>query len=660
MRRGRVAGLLVLTFLLAAGFSCSQTPPSEHAAPKEPPLPAALGVPDLMAAKPLALTATPMPSPGNGVPLDLGAVAYLTPDHAFGAGLTGEIHRTADGGKTWTEVYRQEGTRYNRLLFADDQTGWAFGSRGCRATGEDCLEAVISRTLDGGLHWETYAANGFPTASVPRAWHMQIVVLSEEVAWAASPGQPLLRTADGGQTWHEVPLPAGLTPGGGIAFISPTQGYVSASGGPVPAAKYTAADQMVLATEDGGSSWRSIFHGAVPIRAIQFFDGQRGLLGGGYGHWREGHVSRILYATDDGGKTWRERSRSEEYKDASAITGMHFSDPDHGWIEQEVGPMLYTRDGGQSWGGASEGRFGRRPAVLGEQVWLPWGGRGHAYIVHTADGGKTWSLLHQRTAAVPGRIQFVTPQTGFIGTDVGWLKSTDGGENWAYAGEAGRAPFPFFASEQVLFRYRRTQGLTGDLERSEDGGRTWIRVLGEVDGPSISFVSPTMGYLTSRNWTSGPGAPYPDYLLKTVDGGLTWQRLATAAPVGAQVAFADEQNGAIASSYPDWKLLVTGDSGQTWLSLDLPKLWIRSISYTRGGHLWLAVVEEGDARRGLLLHSADRGATWESFTVEGAGESLNQVHFVTPTDGWLLASVGQEPVLARTRDGGRTWTQVWP
>ena len=261
---------------------------------------------------------------------------------------------------------------------------------------------------------------------------------------------------------------------------------------------------------------------------------------------------------------------------------------------------------------------------------------------------------------MPGAIQFVTAQTGFVGTEVGWLKSTDGGENWSYAGDAGRMPYPVFASEQVLFRYQRNRGLTGDLERSVDGGRTWKTVTSGVDGPSISFVSPNTGYLTCRNWNSGPGAPYPDYLMKTVDGGLTWQRLATSAPVGSQVAFADEQNGAMASGYPDWKLMVTGDGAQTWLSVDLPKIWIRSISYTKGGHLWLAVVEDEGARRGLLLHSTDRGATWESFSVDGAGESLHQVHFVTPSDGWLLAYVGQEPLLARTTDGGKTWTQVWP
>ncbi|HYF77217.1 MAG TPA: hypothetical protein VD973_08805, partial [Symbiobacteriaceae bacterium] len=584
MRKGQMAGLLVLAVLLASGFGCSQPTPPEQPKPEEPALPAALGVPDLAGARPLALTRTPMPSPGNGVPLDVRAVAYLTPDRAFGAGWTGQIHRTADGGETWTEIYRQEEVMYDRLLIAGNQTGWAFGSRGCRATGEDCLEAVISRTLDGGVHWETHAAKGFPTASASSAWQMHVVLLSADEAWAASPGGPLLRTADGGRTWQEVPLPAGLTPAGGIAFTSPAKGYVSASGGQVAAGKYMVSEQVVLATEDGGRSWRRIFGGSVPIRAIQFLDGQHGLLGGGFSHWRVGPVSRILYATDDGGLTWRELTRSEDYNAASAITGLHFANPGHGWIEQESGPLLYTRDAGQSWGGASEGRYGRRPAVLGERLWLPWGGEGHAYIVHTDDGGKTWSILHQRAAAVPGTIQFVTPQTGFIGTDVGWLKSTDGGESWSYAGVADRAPYPVFASEQVQFRYQRNRGLTGDLERSDDGGRTWKTVMGGVDGPSISFVSPTVGYLTSRNWTSGPAAPYPDYLMKSVDGGLTWQRLAASAPVISKVAFADEQNGAMAGGYPDGRLMVTGDGGETWLSAALPKLWIRSIGYTKGGH----------------------------------------------------------------------------
>jgi photosystem II stability/assembly factor-like uncharacterized protein len=651
---------MVLFVLLAAGAGCTKVSQSEQAVPKEPPLPAALGVPDLMQAKPLALTRVPAPPPGNGVPLNLWAVAFLTPDRGFGAGADGLIHRTDDGGETWAEVYRAEGVRYDRLKFAGDQVGWAFGTRACSTGAENCREAVISRTLDGGLHWETHPTQGFLSDSGPRAWDKQIIALSGEVAWAAAPGQPLLHTEDGGRTWQAVTLPGGLTPNGAIAFLTPTQGYVGAYGGEVGQGTYVAPDQAVLATDDGGRSWRRIYRGTVPISAIQFFDAQRGLLGGGFGHWKMGPISRVLYATDDGGKTWHERSRAEDFNTASPIVGLHFADTDHGWIEQQLGPLLYTRDGGRAWGGASEGRFGRWPAVLGEQLWLRWGGEGHVYVIHTADGGKTWSFLHQRAAAVPSSIQFVTPETGFIGTEVGWLKTTDGGETWALSGDAGRAPFPVFATEQVMFRYANNRGLTGDLERSADGGRTWSAVLSGVDMPSLSFVTPTTGYLTSRNWTSGPGAPYPDYLMKTVDGGLTWQRLDTAAPMGSVVAFADEQNGAIAGGFPDRKLMVTADGGRTWLAVDLPKLWIRSLSYTKGGHLWLAAVEEEGARRGLLLHSADRGATWESFTVEGAGENLTRVHFATPADGWLLAWIGQEPVLARTRDGGKAWTQVWP
>lgn len=64
---------------------------------------------------------------------------------------------------------------------------------------------------------------------------------------------------------------------------APAQGYVSAFNDQVPTGNYTVSNQVVLATEDGGLSWRTIFQGAVPIRAIQFFDEQHGLLGGGHG-----------------------------------------------------------------------------------------------------------------------------------------------------------------------------------------------------------------------------------------------------------------------------------------------------------------------------------------------------------------------------------------
>mgnify|MGYP001341837334 CR=1 FL=1 len=74
------------------------------------------------------------------------------------------------------------------------------------------------------------------------------------------------------------------------------------------------------------------------------------------------------------------------------------------------------------------------------------------------------------------------------------------------------------------------------------------------------------------------------------------------------------------------------------------------------GILWLKRNLAIKGRR--LQHIADA-------KVKGAGEGVNQVHFTSPTDGWLVARLGKgpgdaEPVLARTRDGGKTWESVWP
>lgn len=662
MSRRLPALLLSLALTAALTGACSKQP-AVPAIP-EPPLPTALGAPDLTQAKPLVLTRTAPPGPTpDGPPLDIGAVAFLSAERGFGAGFHGAIYATDDGGRRWRRLHQQEGVRFYRLHFAGEQVGWAIGYEGCGKDGEACGGPVVLRTTDGGQNWQATAASGLPAADQTSVWEMQFAVLSADLAYAAAMegDLPLLRTVDGGRTWNPVPLPDGVRPDGGLFFLTAGQGWVSGSRGE--------REHVVLATADGGQSWRSIYDGLVPIRSIQFIDEKRGFLGGGFDHWRVGPVSQVLLATEDGGVSWHERSRAEQFIERPALVGLHFQDENRGWAEQRFGPLLRTLDGGRTWTHAIADRFALRPAVLGDRLWFRWGELGHGFLMHTPDGGQSWSALYQRGALRPEHIQFSTPQVGWLATPVGIVKSTDGGESWAPTGLTTPTMLfsvPVFASEQVSLRYAEERGRQmGTLERSEDGGRTYSPVLAEVSLPRLSFVSPTTGYLSARNTKQGPGAPYPDLLMKTTDGGRNWAKLPAELPVHSLLSFADDQHGAAAGGgHPVRRLMVTGDGGQNWLSLELPDLWVRSVSYTRGGHLWLAVVEEQGERRGLLLHSPDRGATWEAFEVEGAGEFMVQVHFSSPADGWLLARIADgpenEPVLARTRDGGKSWQQVWP
>lgn len=57
--------------------------------------------------------------------------------------------------------------------------------------------------------------------------------------------------------------------------------------------------------------------------------------------------------------------------------------------------------------------------------------------------------------------------------------------------------------------------------------------------------------------------------------------------------------------------------------------------------------------RGLIAHSADRGATWQQAEVPVQSDLL-AVHFPTSTDGW---AVGHDGVVLHSSDAGKTWTK---
>ncbi len=64
----------------------------------------------------------------------------------------------------------------------------------------------------------------------------------------------------------------------------------------------------------------------------------------------------------------------------------------------------------------------------------------------------------------------------------------------------------------------------------------------------------------------------------------------------------------------------------------------------------------------MLLHSTDGGRHWTVYRSEALVPA--RVHFVTPEDGWLIATVAGVPWsqgrLFVTHDGGQSWQQVWP
>jgi photosystem II stability/assembly factor-like uncharacterized protein len=263
-----------------------------------------------------------------------------------------------------------------------------------------------------------------------------------------------------------------------------------------------------------------------------------------------------------------------------------------------------------------------------------WAVGDYAEILHSSDGGRTW-------AAQPSGM----PSSAWLSC----VKFVDPFRGWASSG----------ASDSVL--------------RTINGGKTWTPVLAgfgqSVD--AIDFVDKLHGWGTNGN--AG--------IVRTTDGGLSWQQLATGYPALSYRAidFVDSKHGWLSalgpSSDPQFQFMVsilrTVDGGQTWQRVyesgGSGNTLISSICFVNSKCGWAVGYHRkniGDYETPFILHTADGGITWTEQSY-GSGPHLDQnldcVDFLNGHEGW---AVGYDfygsgvALLLHTVDGGKTWTQL--
>jgi photosystem II stability/assembly factor-like uncharacterized protein len=280
-----------------------------------------------------------------------------------------------------------------------------------------------------------------------------------------------------------------------------------------------------------------------------------------------------------------------------------------------------------------------------------------------------------------------------LDADAGWALTADrlawtddGGRSWRTITPGGGAGLDLLTA---FFLDRRTGWLVAaDLPnngspveltafRTGDGGATWRRsAMGPVSvqqsedgtGPmNLSFVDAGHGWLrvTSRL----PGQRAEDEtgtLLRTTDGGRTWQRLPDAPTPGA-VRFVDRQRG-----WQSWVggLWETRDGGRTWAAVPTPppvpgddgRLEFAGLPtiFEDGTGFVPVLLNRGDA--GVLAgagfaETRDGGSTWGAprLAPGTAGDSRLPMLAVAGSH-TLLALDGDQRTIASSDDGGRTWT----
>ena len=262
-------------------------------------------------------------------------------------------------------------------------------------------------------------------------------------------------------------------------------------------------------------------------------------------------------------------------------------------------------------------------------------------VAATTDAGANWSVVHPKVVDPD-------PESGFSGrTYLGFADQTHG---W------------------MVLQINKSVGLSsGVMLRTEDGGKTWIRLPAPPIADHFYFVTAKDGWLA--------GGPEGE-LYVTHDAGATWRRVELKSPrqistglspVYDLPTFIDDKRGFLPATYESSTssgtpvvLFRTEDGGKTWQpTLRTPALldthpWAPFPSAVVDGELLTATVSSN--RVNLLRTGRGAEPKTQSAGLPVHAPSADQLSFISPERGWLLAGYW----LLSTSDGGVSWTDVTP
>ncbi|MDP2304171.1 MAG: YCF48-related protein [Ignavibacteria bacterium] len=272
------------------------------------------------------------------------------------------------------------------------------------------------------------------------------------------------------------------------------------------------------------------------------------------------------------------------------------------------------------------------------------------------------SLFPLRSTGVWTELNPKVPRVNYLGLhfvnkDTGWavggsgaiIKTTNGGEDWAIA----ETPVT-----NLLLKIHSYNGQTviatgydGLILRSTDGGKNFVQVTSGVgtgiDLWGVQMVNDTLGWICGLYNT----------LLKTTDGGLTWQSVTAGLSQHYwSLSFLNENFGMIACG--GGNILKTIDGGTNWLQIqagDDRTLYsidvVDSLHVAAAGERRLEIQYEG----GKNVYSSDGGATWIMNDDIPTYTDANWIEFVNKDTGY---TINVNKGIYKTTNRGQSWAFV--
>lgn len=275
----------------------------------------------------------------SGVNASLHSVFFLDATTGWAAGRqchpylhtsSGIVLLTQDGGKTWSRDEKLLLPGLCRIGFFDSQRGWAIGDSSAM------FPSGVFLTENGGRSWKPVPGGGSDGWLAGDFYAPERGAVAGRLSTAA-----VVRPAD----FQTATAPAGLRNLLRMSLVPPVYGWLVGQGG------------LVMMTADRGLTWQTP-PAEPPPEMAEWFD-FFALAVRGPKAWIAGSPGTRVLHTRDAGQSWTVFSTGQ----CLPLRALHFVDDHLGWAVGELGLILTTSDGGQTWKEQRSG--GRRAALLG-------------------------------------------------------------------------------------------------------------------------------------------------------------------------------------------------------------------------------------------------------------------------------------------------------
>jgi photosystem II stability/assembly factor-like uncharacterized protein len=457
---------------------------------------------------------------------------------------------------------------------------------------------------------------------IPRVNYWGVDFVNADTGWAVGEGGAIIKTTNGGDKWiwYESGVENTLRT---VASVNNGQRVIAAGDGGI-----------IIISEDGGESWNTVSSGTTDnIWNMQMITEEIG--------WMVGEGGTAL-KTSDGGLTWIQQPMpypTAPYWDLS------FIDTLFGYVCSSSGIVLKTTNGGGNWIIQVAGDTRSLWTICAIDTLRVSGGGFAGKLVYTTDGGSSW-LSAAGASVNANKIKFINNNKGFLASDGGLYKSTNGGVSWSRINDLNvGSSVPQVTN--ISFPIATKGFVSGGkmlLAKSSNEGESWRRTIVHADFLNVYFKDEQDGLINSSN-----------LIYTTNDGGQTLDTLLTF-PYNEiysmdAMAFSDIYTGFIGTT--SLRIYKTSNSGLSWYRTNIIGLTdtvgtISKIFFLNTNIGWAVSTD------GRIFKTSDRGDNWIIQLDAGINAIFNSIFLIDSLTGWAAVE-NRRPY--KTTDGGNNWIE---